>query len=142
MTVQYNLFGGSVVALHTSRHSYLFDKIDDFSIVGCFCLTELGFGNNAVKMETTATYDKSTKEFVIHNPTVLSQKYWVTNGFKHSNHAVIMAQTIVDGKNEGVSPFIVRIRDENMRPEKGVTIVDMGVKQGLNGVDNAAIRFN
>lgn len=57
-TVQYNLFGGSIVALHSDRHRYLFDKIDDFSIVGCFCLTELGYGNNAVQMETTATYDK------------------------------------------------------------------------------------
>ena len=47
-TVQYNLFGGSIVALHSDRHRYLFDKIDDFSIVGCFCLTELGYGNNAV----------------------------------------------------------------------------------------------
>jgi acyl-CoA oxidase len=69
----------------------LFDKIDSFEIVGCFCLTELGYGNNAVKMETTATYDDATKEFVVDTPTVLSQKYWITNGFKHSNYAVVMA---------------------------------------------------
>lgn len=24
--------------------------------IGCFALTELGYGNNAVEMETTATY--------------------------------------------------------------------------------------
>lgn len=88
-TVQYNLFGGSIVALHTDRHSYLFDKIDSFDIVGCFCLTELGFGNNAVKMETTVTYDEGTKEFVVNTPTTLAQKYWITNGFKHSNHALV-----------------------------------------------------
>jgi acyl-CoA oxidase len=57
MTVQYNLFGGSIVALHTDRHKHLFDKIDSFEMMGCFCLTEVGYGNNAVKMETTATYD-------------------------------------------------------------------------------------
>jgi len=58
-TVQFNLFGGSMVALHTDRHKKYFDMIDSFDIVGCFCLTELGYGNNAVKMETTVTYDKA-----------------------------------------------------------------------------------
>jgi len=28
--------------------------------MGCFCFTELGFGNNAPEMETTATYDHAT----------------------------------------------------------------------------------
>ena len=77
------------MALHTDRHSYLFDKIDSFEIVGCFCLTELGFGNNAEKMETTETYDESNKEFVDNSPTTRSQKYWITNGYKHSNHALV-----------------------------------------------------
>jgi acyl-CoA oxidase len=49
-TVHYNLFGGSMIALHTDRHKYLFDKIDKLEITGCFCLTELGYGNNAVQM--------------------------------------------------------------------------------------------
>jgi acyl-CoA oxidase len=69
MTVQFNLFGGSVFALHTERHKYLFPKMDDLSIVGCFCLTELGYGNNAVKMETTLTYDEKTQEFIVNTPT-------------------------------------------------------------------------
>jgi acyl-CoA oxidase len=60
MTVQFNLFGGTIFALHTERHKSLFPKIDNMSIVGCFCLTELGYGNNAVKMETTLTYDEKT----------------------------------------------------------------------------------
>ena len=89
LTVQYNLFGGSIVALHSDRHKYLFDKIDDFSIVGCFCLTELGYGNNAVQMETTVTFDKASDQFIVNSPTVLSQKYWITNGFRHSNAALV-----------------------------------------------------
>ena len=31
-------------------------------------------GNNAVEMETTATFDAATDEFVIHTPTPLAQK--------------------------------------------------------------------
>ena len=88
-TVQFNLFGGSITALHTDRHSYLFDKIDNFEVFGCFCFTELGYGNNAVKMETTLTYDNATQEFIVDTPTTLSQKYWITNGFKHSNTALV-----------------------------------------------------
>jgi acyl-CoA oxidase len=33
-------------------------------------------GNNAVEMQTTATYDAASQEFIIHSPTTLSQKYW------------------------------------------------------------------
>jgi acyl-CoA oxidase len=32
--------------------------VDSLATVGCFALTELGFGNNAVEMETTATWDE------------------------------------------------------------------------------------
>lgn len=129
------------MVLHTERHAYLFDKIDNLDICGCFCLTELGYGNNAVKMETTVTYDEAAKEFVVNSPTTLSQKYWISNGFKHANFALVFGQTIVKGKNEGVNAFLVPIRDKDMKPLPGMTINDMGVKMGLNGVDNAALKF-
>ena len=88
-TVQMNLFGGTCLALHNGRHDYLFDQIDKLETVGCFCFTELGYGNNAMQMETTVTYDKATSEFVVHSPTDLSQKYWISNGFHHANMAVV-----------------------------------------------------
>ncbi len=56
-TVQYNLFGGTLIALHTDRHLDFLSKVDSLQHMGCFCFTELGYGNNAVEMETTATYD-------------------------------------------------------------------------------------
>jgi acyl-CoA oxidase len=71
-TVHYNLFGGSIIALHTERHKKLFPLIDNLSMIGCFCFTELGYGNNAVEMETTVDYDAKTKEFVINSPSTLS----------------------------------------------------------------------
>jgi acyl-CoA oxidase len=85
-------------------------------VTGCFCLTELGFGNNAVQMETTAHYDDKTKEFVINCPTVLSQKYWITNGAVHARYALVFAQTYVKNKLEGVNAFLVPIRDKNLKP--------------------------
>ena len=63
MTVQFNLFGGTVLKLGTDHHHEgLLDAIDSLESIGCFGLTELGYGNNAVEMKTTATYDAETDE--------------------------------------------------------------------------------
>ena len=66
--------------------------------VGCFALTELGYGNNAVEMETTAVFDEKTDEIVVNTPHPLAQKYWITNGAVHAKHAVVMAQLSVGGR--------------------------------------------
>jgi acyl-CoA oxidase len=140
-TVQFNLFGGTLMALHTDRHLPFMKDVDSLKVMGCFCFTELGYGNNAPKMETTAIYNSSKQEFTINCPTPQAQKYWITNGACHANWAIVFAQTIVDGKNEGVNSFLVQIRDEKMNCMPGVFIEDMGVKMGLNGVDNGRIVF-
>ena len=72
----------------------------------------------------------------------MSQKFWITNGACHANYAVVFAQTHVNGKNEGINSFIVRIRDDKMKPCKGVMIEAMGWKLGLNGIDNARLMFD
>ncbi|KAF9969355.1 acyl-Coenzyme A oxidase, partial [Modicella reniformis] len=79
MTVQWNLFGGTVIKLGTERHRHLLPKIDDMSAIGCFGLTELGYGNNAIEMETTAYYIPETHEWEVHTPSIKAQKYWITN---------------------------------------------------------------
>lgn len=140
-TVQFNLFGGTLTALCTDRHLEFMRRCDSLDVMGCFCFTELGYGNNAPKMETTATYDIKSETFTINCPSTLSQKFWITNGACHANYAVVFAQTIVKGKNEGVNAFIVQIRDEKMQPQAGVTIEDMGMKLGLNGIDNGRLVF-
>merc|ERR1711962_779232 len=136
MTVQFNLFGGTVLKLGTERHhNKLLEGIDNLQDIGCFGLTELGYGNNAVEMETTAVYDDKTKEFIVNTPHPLAQKYWITNGAIH-------AQLHVRGKNEGLHGILVPIRDENMKVLPNVKVEDMGHKMGLNGVDNAKITFD
>jgi acyl-CoA oxidase len=59
------------------------------------------YGNNAVEMETTSTWDNNTKEWVINTPSVVAQKYWITNGAVHAKWVVVFAQTKVAGKDEG-----------------------------------------
>lgn len=141
LTVQLNLFGGTVVTLGSERHLPIAQGIDDLSTVGCFALTELGYGNNAVEMETTAHWNSSTKEFIINSPSVLSQKYWITNGALHSNYAVVFAQLFMNQKHEGIHAFIVQIRNKDLSIRHGIFIEDMGHKLSCNGVDNARISF-
>lgn len=56
------------------HHDAMLAGIDRLDPTGCFALTELGFGNNAVEMQTTATLDLERDEFVIRTPTTLAQK--------------------------------------------------------------------
>jgi len=59
-TVQFNLFGGTLTGLYSKRHLPIMKEVDSLKNMGCFCFTELGYGNNAPEMETTSTYDHST----------------------------------------------------------------------------------
>ena len=113
MTVQFNLFGGTVLKIGTKRHhDVLLKGIDSLEDIGCFGLTELGYGNNAVQMETTAVYDSKTDELIVNTPNPLAQKYWITNGALHAHHIVVFSQLIVDGVNEGIHGVLVPIRFE------------------------------
>ena len=104
--------------------------------------SQLGYGNNAVEMETTATYDPATSSFIIHSPSVLSQKYWITNSAVDARWCVVFAQLLVAGKNEGIHALLVRIRNDDHSVVQGVTVEDMGQKQALNGVDNGKLSFH
>ena len=143
MTVQFNLFGGTILKIGTKRHhKQLLAGIDNLNDVGCFALTELGYGNNAVVMETTAVYDKYQKQFIINSPSTLSQKYWITNGAIHAKHCIVFAQLVIGDVQYGIHGFLVPIRDGNLNPLPNVTVEDMGYKMGLNGVDNAKLSFD
>eukprot|EP00397_Hematodinium_sp_SG-2012_P005519 GEMP01005539.1.p1 GENE.GEMP01005539.1~~GEMP01005539.1.p1 ORF type:complete len:706 (+),score=154.48 GEMP01005539.1:215-2332(+) len=143
MTVQFNLFGGTLYRLGSEAHrQYYADKIDSAEVVGCFGLSELGYGNNAVEMETEAVYDADTDEFIIHSPSVLSQKYWITNGACHAHMCIVFAQLKIHGENQGVHGFLVPIRDQNLKVLPGRRVEDMGKKIGLNGIDNAKLLFD
>jgi len=69
-------------------------------------------------------------------------RYWITNGAVHAHHAIVFAQLVIDGVGYGVHAILVAVRDKEMQPLPGVTVVDMGVKMGLNGVDNARLSFD
>lgn len=112
------------------------------SVIGTYAQTELGHGTFIRGLETTATYDPSSKEFVIHSPTVRAYKWW-PGGLAHTcNHAVVFAQLYSLGKCHGVHPFIVQLREfETHMPLKGITIGEIGPKVGFNAVNNGFLGF-
>ena len=147
MTVQFNLFGGTLLALGSERHKSIIDGVDSLRTIGCFALTELGYGNNAVEMETTATFDPKSKFLIINTPRGLAQKYWITNSAIHAHYAIVFAQLLIPkGEKmlgEGVHAILVPIRDQRSgQVMKGVRIEDMGPKLECNGVDNGKLWFN
>ncbi|XP_031128030.1 peroxisomal acyl-coenzyme A oxidase 1-like [Ipomoea triloba] len=115
-------------------------------IIGCYAQTELGHGSNVQGLETTATFDPRTDEFVIHSPTLTSSKWWPGGLGKASTHAVVYARLIVDGKDYGVNGFIVQLRSlEDHKPLPGITVGDIGMKFGsgaYNTMDNGVLRFD
>ncbi len=59
MTVQFNLWGGTVYRLGSEEQRQMFaNKTNSSEVVGCFGLSELGYGNNAVEMETICITSK------------------------------------------------------------------------------------
>ena len=75
---------------------------DNLTIIGCYAQTELGHGSNVAGLETTATLDKSTDEFVMHTPTIKATKFWPGSLGSVSNHAVVFARCIAGGNDYGV----------------------------------------
>ncbi|CAB3410120.1 unnamed protein product [Caenorhabditis bovis] len=112
-------------------------------IIGTYAQTELGHGTNLRSLETTATFDESTDEFVLHTPQITALKWWPGNLGKSSNYAVVVASLIIKGKNYGPHSFLVQLRDENTHvPLKGITIGDIGPKMAYNMTDNGFLGFD
>jgi len=141
--VQFGLFGGSVLGLGTAWHHHTFlPAIGRGELLGCFAMSELGHGSNVRELETTATYDPTTQEFVVHTPSDSAHKEWLGNAANDGQMATVFAQLIVAGVQHGVHALLVRIRDDAGRVMPGVRIEDTGVKMGLNGIDNGRLWFD
>ncbi|GAA1873866.1 acyl-CoA dehydrogenase [Pseudonocardia ailaonensis] len=140
--VQWGLFGGAVQVLGTSRHhdKYL-RRIMDGDLLGCFAMTETGHGSDVQHLRTTATYDLTTREFVIDTPEPGARKDYIGNAARDGQMAVVFAQLITAGVSHGVHAFLVPIRVDG-EPAPGVEIGDCGHKAGLNGVDNGRLTFH
>nr|WP_235940768.1 acyl-CoA dehydrogenase [Microbacterium fandaimingii] len=140
--VQWGLFGSAVLHLGTQKHHDRFlPDIMTLDVPGAFAMTEIGHGSDVASIGTTATYDESTQEFVIHTPFKGAWKEFLGNAARDGVAATVFAQLITKGVNHGVHCFYVPIRDENGEFLPGVGGEDDGLKGGLNGIDNGRLHF-
>ncbi|SDH46844.1 Acyl-coenzyme A oxidase [Lentzea fradiae] len=143
LTIHYNLCLGAILELGGGERPELAAVVGELSrmdSVGVFLATELGYGNNVAEMRTRAVYDRATDEFVLTTPSHEARKFMPNTGLDGvPKIAVVLARLELDGQDEGVFPFVVRIRDEN-GPLPGVDIQSLGDKPGL-ALDNAVTTF-
>ena len=112
-------------------------------IIGSYAQTELGHGSNVGGLETTATFDEKTDEWVIHTPTITATKFWPGALGLMSNHSMVFARCLVGENDYGPQPFLVPIRSfEDHMPFPGVSVGDVGAKFGFNSVDNGYLSFD
>ncbi|GAB5905377.1 acyl-CoA oxidase [Mycobacteroides chelonae] len=146
--VQWGLFGGAIENLGTATHhkQYVVPLIN-LDVLGCFGMTETGHGSNVQALQTVATYDSQTGDFVLNSEGSLARKDYIGGAAEHATVAAVFAQLVTGGPGEeasgrGVHCFVVPIRDEAGNDLPGITTSDCGYKGGLAGVDNGRIVFD
>lgn len=142
--VQWGLFGGAVGNLGTERHSELVKELIELRTLGCFAMTERGHGSDVQSLETTATYDPETQEFVLNSPTASAEKWYIGNAARDGRFAAVFCQLYTPGVEEshGVHCIVARIREDDGSAIEGVRLGDHGYKGGLKGVDNGTLSFD
>ncbi|WP_237404787.1 acyl-CoA dehydrogenase [Actinacidiphila reveromycinica] len=139
-TIHYNLFLGSLLRLDPGRalDPAPFVRLHDY---GAVLITELGYGNNAADLETTATYRPETDDLVLHTPTAGAQKFMPNTGPSGGRKSgLVAARLIVRGQNCGIHLFFVPLRDDR-GPLPGIRIRRLSEIPG-SAVDHAITSFD
>ena len=68
------------------------DDAKTFRILGAYVQTELGHGSNVRALETTATFDMTTQEFVVETPRLSATKWWPGGLGKTATHCILHAR--------------------------------------------------
>jgi acyl-CoA oxidase len=84
------------------QRAYWLPLANHLNIIGCYAQTELGHGSNVADLETTATLDMKTDEFVLHTPTIRATKFWPGALGVVATHAVVFARLVIEESDYGV----------------------------------------
>ncbi|XP_060095396.1 peroxisomal acyl-coenzyme A oxidase 2 [Heteronotia binoei] len=134
----HNVFMKSILGLGTDEQIAKWIPLaEKHYIAGTYAQTELGHGTYLRGLETMATFDVTTQEFVLNTPKISAMKWWPGDLGRTATHAVVFAQLYLKGNCYGIHPFIVQIRSlHDHSPAPGVTVGDIGPKMDFLQTDN------
>eukprot|EP00211_Chloroparvula_japonica_P001122 CAMPEP_0119119178 /NCGR_PEP_ID=MMETSP1310-20130426/780_1 /TAXON_ID=464262 /ORGANISM="Genus nov. species nov., Strain RCC2339" /LENGTH=592 /DNA_ID=CAMNT_0007108597 /DNA_START=277 /DNA_END=2055 /DNA_ORIENTATION=+ len=138
ITVQYNLFTGSVMNLGCAEQQEKMREIEKRGELGGFFLTEEGAGVlSGLIVNTTATYHPEDASFILHSPAPVSQsaKYWISQALTAKWGVVIARLLMPDGSDKGPHAFLVDLT------LPGIHMEDMESKVDFNWLDNGRCWF-
>ncbi|GAB3207008.1 hypothetical protein GCM10027294_11890 [Marinactinospora endophytica] len=135
--IHYNLFLGSL--LDHGRGGR--DVPATTHEIGTFLCTELGHGNDAAALRTTATHDPATGGFVLHTPVPQAGKFMPNTGPQGGpKTAVVAARLVADGRDHGVFLFLVPLTGPS-GPLPGISVRPLDHRAG-SPVDHCLTSFD
>ncbi|MFJ9951201.1 acyl-CoA dehydrogenase [Kitasatospora sp. NPDC091207] len=138
--IHYNLFLGSLLD-HDPHEKRPLAPYLAMERIGTFLCTELGHGNDATALRTTAVYDRTDRTFTLHTPDAGAQKFMPNTGPAGGpKSAVVAARLLVDGRDHGIFLFLTPLTDE-AGPLPGITVRPLPRRPG-NPVDHCLTSFD
>jgi alkylation response protein AidB-like acyl-CoA dehydrogenase len=101
--------------------------------ISCLGITEPGAGSDVASIRTTARRDGD--EYVING-----SKTFITNGLR-AHYIVLVTKTDPDAGHDGITLFVVDIRDENGKEVPGFSVSRKLEKMGMHASDTGELTF-
>jgi len=101
--------------------------------IGCLGITEPGAGSDVASIRTTARRDGD--EYVING-----SKTFITNGLR-AHYIVMVAKTDPDAGHDGITLFVVDIRDDDGNEVPGFSVSRKLEKMGMHASDTGELTF-
>src|SRR5215212_844617 len=114
------------------KQRYLVPSIKG-ELISCLGISEPGAGSDVAGIRTTAKRDGD--EWVING-----SKTFITNGLR-ANYIVLVAKTDPDAGHDGISLFIVDLRDQDGNEVEGFSVSRKLEKMGMHASDTGELSF-
>ena len=114
------------------KQRYLVPSIKG-ELIGSLGITEPGAGSDVAGIRTTAKRDGD--EYVING-----SKIFITNA-KRANYIVLVTKTDPDAGHDGITLFVVDIRDDDGKEVEGFSVSAELEKMGMHASDTGEIAF-
>jgi alkylation response protein AidB-like acyl-CoA dehydrogenase len=102
--------------------------------IGCLGITEPEAGSDVAGIRTKAIRDGD-------DYLISGSKIFITNGAR-ADFIVLVAKTDPDSRHEGITLFVIDLRDEEGNPVPGFEVSRTLEKMGMHASDTAELSFN